>query len=42
MSTNKIEAADNIADRIAIFVHGKVECYGSKMFLNRYYGTKIL
>lgn len=32
-----MEAADSIADRIAIFVNGKVECYGSKLFLNRHY-----
>lgn len=41
MATNSMEAADLLADRIAIIANGKIECYGSKMYLNRRYG-KIL
>lgn len=41
MATNFIEAADILADRIAIIANGRIECYGSKMYLNRRYG-KIL
>ncbi|XP_012061175.1 PREDICTED: ATP-binding cassette sub-family A member 2-like [Atta cephalotes] len=38
MATNSMEAADFLADRIAIIANGKIECYGSKMYLNRRYG----
>ncbi|XP_011872822.1 PREDICTED: ATP-binding cassette sub-family A member 3-like isoform X5 [Vollenhovia emeryi] len=38
MATNSMEAADFLADRIAIIANGRVECYGSKMYLNRRYG----
>ncbi|EFN75608.1 ATP-binding cassette sub-family A member 3, partial [Harpegnathos saltator] len=38
MATNSMEAADLLADRIAIIVNGRIECYGSKMYLNRRYG----
>ncbi|XP_014486242.1 PREDICTED: ATP-binding cassette sub-family A member 2-like [Dinoponera quadriceps] len=38
MATNSMEAADLLADRIAILVNGRIECYGSKMYLNRRYG----
>lgn len=41
MATNSMEAADLLADRIAIIANGRIECYGSKMYLNRRYG-KIL
>lgn len=41
MATNSMEAADFLADRIAIIANGRIECYGSKMYLNRRYG-KIL
>lgn len=33
-----MEAADLLADRIAIIANGRIECYGSKMYLNRRYG----
>lgn len=33
-----MEAADLLADRIMIIANGKIECYGSKMYLNRRYG----
>ncbi|XP_070512782.1 ABC transporter A family member 9-like [Cardiocondyla obscurior] len=38
MATNSMEAADFLADRIAIIANGRIECYGSKMYLNRRYG----
>ncbi|KAM0731504.1 Phospholipid-transporting ATPase ABCA3 [Formica fusca] len=38
MATNSMEAADLLADRIAIIANGRIECYGSKMYLNRRYG----
>ena len=38
MATNSMEVADFLADRIAIIANGKIECYGSKMYLNRRYG----
>ncbi|XP_072764356.1 phospholipid-transporting ATPase ABCA3-like [Anoplolepis gracilipes] len=38
MATNSMEAADILADRIAIIANGRIECYGSKMYLNRRYG----
>lgn len=41
MATNSMEAADFLADRIAIIANGRIECYGSKMYLNRRYGKNI-
>ncbi|KAK2587654.1 hypothetical protein KPH14_003774 [Odynerus spinipes] len=38
LATNSMEAADCLADRIAIIANGMVECYGSKMYLHRRYG----
>lgn len=38
MATNSMEATDILADRIAIITNGIIECYGSKMYLNRRYG----
>ncbi|XP_025073393.1 ATP-binding cassette sub-family A member 2-like [Pogonomyrmex barbatus] len=38
IATNSIETADLLADRIAIIANGQIECYGSKMYLNRRYG----
>ncbi|KAL6255069.1 hypothetical protein P5V15_013403 [Pogonomyrmex californicus] len=38
IATSSIEAADLLADRIAIIANGQIECYGSKMYLNRRYG----
>lgn len=38
MATNSMEAADVLADRIAIIANGKIECYGSKSYLSRCYG----
>ncbi|XP_024936975.1 ATP-binding cassette sub-family A member 3 isoform X2 [Cephus cinctus] len=38
MATNSMEAADILADRIAIIANGRIECYGTKMYLNRRYG----
>lgn len=37
MATNSMEAADTLADRIAIIANGRIECYGSKAYLNRRY-----
>ena len=38
MATNAMEVIDILADRIAIFVNGKVQFFGSKAYLNRHYG----
>ncbi|XP_039306293.1 ABC transporter A family member 11 [Solenopsis invicta] len=38
IATHSMEVADFLADRIAIIANGKIECYGSKMYLNRRYG----
>nr|KAF7411061.1 hypothetical protein H0235_013668 [Vespula pensylvanica] len=38
MATNSMEATDILADRIAIITNGMIECYGSRMYLNRRYG----
>ncbi|XP_034943566.1 ATP-binding cassette sub-family A member 2-like [Chelonus insularis] len=37
MATNSMEAADTLADRIAIIANSRIECYGSKSYLNRRY-----
>ena len=42
MPTNSMEAADFVADRIAIIANGRIECYGSKMYLNRRYSKIYL
>ena len=33
-----MKATDVLADRIVIIVNGRVECYGSKKYLNQRYG----
>ncbi|KAL2714403.1 phospholipid-transporting ATPase ABCA1-like [Vespula squamosa] len=38
LATNSMEATDILADKIAIITNGTIECYGSKMYLNRRYG----
>ncbi|XP_008544723.1 ATP-binding cassette sub-family A member 2 [Microplitis demolitor] len=37
VATNSMEAADTLADRIAIIANGRIECYGSKAYLNKRY-----
>jgi len=39
LTTHFLEEADVLGDRIAIMVHGKVQCCGSPLFLKKYYGT---
>ncbi|KAK0180508.1 hypothetical protein PV327_006140 [Microctonus hyperodae] len=38
MATNVMEVADTLADRIAIIANNRIECYGSKSYINRRYG----
>jgi len=38
LSTNSVGTAELLADRIAIIVNGRIECYGTKMYLNHRYG----
>lgn len=33
-----MEEADVLGDRIAIMDHGKVQCYGTTLFLKKLYG----
>ncbi|XP_069681458.1 phospholipid-transporting ATPase ABCA3-like isoform X2 [Periplaneta americana] len=39
LTTHYMEEADVLGDRIAIMDHGRVQCYGTSMFLKKLYGT---
>ncbi|KAJ9595472.1 hypothetical protein L9F63_013336, partial [Diploptera punctata] len=39
ITTHFMEEADVLGDRIAIMDHGKVQCYGTSLFLKKIYGT---
>ena len=39
LTTHFMEEADHLGDRIALMALGKVQCYGSPLFLKRAYGT---
>jgi len=39
LTTHFMEEADVLGDRIAIMAAGKVQCYGSSLFLKRAYGS---
>ncbi len=39
LTTHFMEEADVLGDRIAIMAGGKVQCYGSSLYLKRAYGT---
>ena len=38
ITTHFMEEADVLGDRIAIMDHGKVQCYGTSLFLKKLYG----
>ena len=38
LTTHFMEEADILGDRVAIMSNGKIECYGTPMFLKKYYG----
>lgn len=38
MTTNSIEEADALGDRIALLSHGKLKCYGTPLFLKNAIG----
>ncbi|KAL1437474.1 hypothetical protein MTO96_048860 [Rhipicephalus appendiculatus] len=39
LTTHYMEEADALGDRIAFVAHGKLQCYGSPLFLKKRYGT---
>uniref|UniRef100_A0A4W5LHE4 ABC transporter domain-containing protein n=1 Tax=Hucho hucho TaxID=62062 RepID=A0A4W5LHE4_9TELE len=39
LSTHHMDEADILGDRIAIISHGKMCCYGSSLFLKKYFGS---
>ncbi|XP_069681460.1 phospholipid-transporting ATPase ABCA3-like [Periplaneta americana] len=39
ITTHFMEEADVLGDRIAIMDHGRVQCYGTSLFLKKLYGT---
>jgi len=39
LTTHFMEEADILGDRVAIMNHGSIECYGTPMFLKKFYGT---
>ncbi|KAK7864713.1 hypothetical protein R5R35_010965 [Gryllus longicercus] len=39
ITTHIMEEADVLGDRIAIMDHGRVQCYGTPMYLKKLYGT---
>ncbi|PNF40610.1 ATP-binding cassette sub-family A member 3 [Cryptotermes secundus] len=39
ITTHYMEEADVLGDRIAIMDHGRVQCYGTTLFLKKLYGT---
>lgn len=39
ITTHYMEEADVLGDRIAIMHSGRLQCYGSSLFLKKYYGT---
>ncbi|CAD5112606.1 DgyrCDS1819 [Dimorphilus gyrociliatus] len=39
LSTHFMDEADLLGDRIAIMAHGKVQCYGTSLFLKKKYGV---
>lgn len=39
ITTHHMEEADILGDRIAIMHHGTLMCYGTSLFLKKYYGT---
>ncbi|XP_067002190.2 phospholipid-transporting ATPase ABCA3 [Anabrus simplex] len=39
ITTHIMEEADVLGDRIAIMDHGRIQCYGTSMFLKKLYGT---
>ena len=39
LTTHFMEEADVLGDRIAIMAKGKVQCYGSPLFLKRKFGN---
>ena len=41
LTTHFMEEADVLGDRIAIMASGKVQCYGTSLFLKRAYGKWI-
>ncbi len=41
LTTHFMEEADVLGDRIAIMAAGKVQCYGTSLFLKRAYGKRI-
>ncbi len=41
LTTHFMEEADVLGDRIAIMAAGKVQCYGTSLFLKRAYGKWI-
>jgi len=42
LSTQYMEAADMLADRVAILVNGQVKCCGSPQFLKKAIGKNII
>ena len=42
LTTHFMEEADVLGDRIAIMAGGKVQCYGSSLFLKRAYGKQVV
>ena len=42
ITTHFMEEADVLGDRIAIIDHGKVQCYGTSLFLKKIYGKSGL
>jgi ATP-binding cassette subfamily A (ABC1) protein 3 len=39
ITTHFMEEADVLGDRIAIMDHGRVQCYGTTLFLKKLYGA---
>ncbi|CAG0901360.1 unnamed protein product [Darwinula stevensoni] len=39
LTTHDMEEADVLGDRIAIMAHGRLQCFGSSMFLKKHYGS---
>lgn len=39
ITTHFMEEADVLGDRIAIMDHGKLQCFGTSMFLKKQYGN---
>lgn len=40
ITTHFMEEADVLGDRIAIMDHGRVQCYGSSLYLKKQYGEE--